>query len=114
MSIINLTTRRITRETDFSGLMELSEKDRKVVAMLLHFEEAPHQEELPSRAAAIANIADRALRGKQIRKALLSGPKYFLSTLEKALIEEHIEPVYVYSYHPLHIVRPYYHKFTKH
>lgn len=85
-----------------------------MVSKLLNFEESPHQEELPARAAAIANIADRALRGKQIRKALLSGPKYFLSTLEKALIEEHIEPVYVYSYSPLHIVRPYFHKFTHH
>ena len=112
MAVIDLTVNGVKKDYLFSDAVALSEKNQKLLNHLMTFTIAPHCEEMDIQARAIASTVDRIMRHRTVRKAVLDGPNYFICHLEKALLENDIEPMYIYRTKPLELVRPYYAKFT--
>jgi hypothetical protein len=109
MSIINLTQHLATPEQVAAGVFDLPPNLRGDLAALLTFDAIPSVEEIRSRAYDIATmaalIADRAEevdgadndRGGFALQAMIGGAPYLMASLESALRDQGIEPVYAFS-----------------
>ena len=86
--ILNLTQHHGTHE---QGVIE--PRDKREVQQLLTFNQIPTSDEMASRAALLALIA----LSHRVDSALIGGAPYFMSTLEKALCNVGIPPVYSFS-----------------
>lgn len=67
--------------------------DKKQVQELLTFVSVPSKKEMKKRAEALAAIAVAA----GADAAMIGGAPYFMSTLERALTEAEIQPLYAFS-----------------
>jgi len=93
MTVLNLTQHEVTREQLLAGVEEPPVGIKEVVRNLLTFDGVPTTEELKFRARALAGIA----RAAKVQAALVGGAPFFMATLEAALLEEGIEPIYSFS-----------------
>ena len=91
MTIINLTQHQATQEQIAQGVIECTKATE--VRSLLTFTTIPSQEEMEERAKRIAEIA----KEQSCDSAMIGGAPYFMSSLEKALREVGIKPVYAFS-----------------
>jgi len=91
--ILNLTQHRATPKQVAAGVWELPAEDKEWVRGLLTFEEPPTRSELRRRARLLALFAEAA----GAEKAMIGGAPFFMSTLEKALKEVGVQPVYAFS-----------------
>jgi hypothetical protein len=89
--ILNLTQHPATTEQVADGVIEPSNK--RAVQSALTFDEIPNANEIKARAEFLAGIAKEA----KVKKALIGGAPFFMSALERALIEAGITPVYAFS-----------------
>ena len=87
-NIINLTQHVSTAE---QGCFEPA--DKKTVQGLLTFVSAPTKVEMKARASKLAQIAVEA----NAEAAMIGGAPYFMSTLETALKEVGVKPLYAFS-----------------
>ena len=93
MVILNLTQHNATREQILAGVEEPPEGVKEVIVHLLTFDSVPSCEDLRAKARALAEIA----RAAKVQAALVGGAPFFMATLEAALLEEGIEPIYSFS-----------------
>lgn len=91
MTIINLTQHQATPE---QGCIEVGRKDH--LKELLTFVEIPSKQEMEDRAEMILFMIEETL-GEMPEKAMIGGAPFFMSTLEKALKERGVTPVYAFS-----------------
>lgn len=113
MAILNLTQHAATPEQREAGVIDLPTAEREAVIELLTFDDVPTAQELGNRAHDIALIAagcaageDRADddgtlpdgdRGGFALHALIGGAPFFMHSLEDALYQQGIHPVYAFS-----------------
>jgi len=93
MTILNLTQHVATREQVIAGVEEPPEGVKGLIGSLLTFDNVPTNEELRSRAIALAQIAKAA----RVGAALVGGAPFMMAALEAALLERGIEPLYSFS-----------------
>lgn len=86
--IINLTQHSGTPD---QGVVE--PVDKAIVSTLLTFDEPPMPREMEERAEALASIAKEA----GASKAMIGGAPFFMSTLERVLMEHGVGPLYAFS-----------------
>ena len=91
MKILNLTQHTATPEQVEAGVIEVFEKSK--VKALLTFDEKPTKDEMEDRAIRLARIC----REEGVTKAMIGGAPYFMSTLERVLKENGIQPLYAFS-----------------
>ena len=90
--ILNLTQHKPTEEQIKAGVIDPSEIKSEIQA-LLTFDEIPSKEEMEERAIRLARI----VYSEGINKAMIGGAPYFMSTLERVLKENGIQPLYAFS-----------------
>ena len=96
MNIINLTQHNATNEQIEFGVVELQNK--KEVRDLITFEKLPTKEEIDERAKKLVEICKKGTHDGQITPvAMIGGAPYFMSKLEKVLIENGVLPLYAYT-----------------
>jgi hypothetical protein len=91
MMILNLTQHAATQAQLNNGVIEPANKEQ--VQKLITFDDIPTGSEMRFRAKALAQIAKES----GASAAMIGGAPYFMSTLESALMNVHIEPVYAFS-----------------
>jgi hypothetical protein len=91
MMILNLTQHAASQAQLNNGVIEPVDKDQ--VQKLITFDTIPTCSEMRFRAKALAQIAKES----GASAAMIGGAPYFMSTLESALMNVHIEPVYAFS-----------------
>lgn len=91
--IINLTQHDASAEQIEAGVFNPLPGVQQSVKRLLTFEEIPSLEDIERRAAGLAAIA--AASGAAA--AMIGGAPYLMASLEEALMEWAIEPVYAFS-----------------
>jgi len=89
--ILNLTQHEATAEQKKAGVVEPRRKE--MVRQLLTFNKLPHRALLQERAQMLALYA----KEEQADYVLIGGAPFFMSTLERALKEEGIIPLYAFS-----------------
>lgn len=90
-TILNLTQHTATPEQIAQGVIECTKATE--VRSLITFSSIPSQEEMEVRAKRIAEIA----KEQSCDAAMIGGAPYFMSSLEKALREVGVKPVYAFS-----------------
>jgi len=93
VKILNLTQHRATYMQVAVGVLDPPAGDKEWLRGLLTFEEPPSQSELRRRARLIALFAEAT----GTEKAMIGGAPFFMSTLETALKERGIQPLYAFS-----------------
>ena len=109
-TIINLTQHPATTEQVAAGVVDLPLEQRSALASLLTFDTVPTRGEVEDRARAISLLAltwfcetdqhmpeDYGHDGAALAEAMLGGAPYLMATLERALLEHGLEPVYAFS-----------------
>ena len=91
--LYNLTQHQATEEQKAQGVVDLEPKAASEVRELLTFEDIPSKEEMGSRAKRIASLAV----DMNAEAAMIGGAPYFMSSLEVALKEAGIRPLYAFS-----------------
>lgn len=91
MKIINLTQHQTTPDQALDGVVEPENKN--AVQSALTFEVIPTGDEMSERAELLARIA----ADSGCKKAMIGGAPFFMSTLERALKEAGITPLYAFS-----------------
>ena len=91
MKILNLTQHPATTEQVEAGVIEPT--DKAAVQQVLTFDTIPSAAEMERRAYVLAYIAAQS----GCKKAMIGGAPFFMSTLEKALAQNGIHPVYAFS-----------------
>ncbi|MCD6434695.1 MAG: hypothetical protein J7L14_03710 [Candidatus Diapherotrites archaeon] len=91
VKILNLTQHEATKEQLEAGVTEPVLKE--MVKRALTFEQIPTRALLKQRARMLALYA----KEEQADYALIGGAPFFMSTLERALKEEGITPIYAFS-----------------
>lgn len=89
--ILNLTQHIPTPAQVEAGVVE--PRNKAEVQNLLTFEVLPSKEEIKARAQALARLAQAA----GAEAALIGGVQYLMSSLEQALKEVGIKPIYSFS-----------------
>jgi len=89
--IINLTQHIATPEQRKAGVFDPACK--KVIQKLLTFDELPTKDEIEQRARKLATLAYLY----NAKKAMIGGAPFLMASLEKALKERNITPVYAFS-----------------
>ena len=93
--ILNLTQHTATADQIAVGVIE---QPHPAVKPLLNFNTLPTLEEIKLRASQIAAIAaDEIALENAERKAMIAGAPFFMSSLEEALKNAGITPVYAFS-----------------
>ena len=92
MKILNLTQHKPTIEQIKLGIVDPVERKSEIQA-LLTFDEIPSKNEMEDRAIRLAKICVE----EGFDKAMIGGAPYFMSTLEKVLKENGIQPLYAFS-----------------
>lgn len=96
--ILNLTQHAASAEQVDAGVVDLAEDKRQELIKLLTFDTLPSQEEIASRAQAIADLA--ALSGEEDtppEAAMIGGAPFLMASLENALVLNGIVPLYAFS-----------------
>lgn len=93
--ILNLTQHPATPEQRAAGVIDLSDRDRALLAHALTFDECPDQATLKTRAVSIAMMA--AGHPSKACSAMIGGAPYFMEPLERALWDVGIRPLYAFS-----------------
>lgn len=91
--IINLTQHAATPEQIAAGVVELDDSKRKCVSALLTFTTPPTRSEMLDRADQIVSFAFAS----GCAQAMIGGAPFFMATLERALQNKAIAPVYAFS-----------------
>lgn len=98
--ILNLTQHQATEEQRNQGVVDLPTQDRiDTLKRLLTFDELPTKELMNKRAKQIVllvrnnGISDTFVPAK----VMIAGAPFFMSILEKALLNDGIQPVYAFS-----------------
>jgi len=91
MKIINLTQHAAAADQTAAGVVEPS--DKKAVSGLLTFDTPPTSGEMVERAHALVAIA----MAVGADAAMIGGAPFFMSTLERALREAGVRPLYAFS-----------------
>ena len=89
-NIANLTQHKASQEQIDSGVVDV---DFDELSKLLTFDAPPSKVTMVTRATKIARFAS----SNGFKAAMIGGAPYFMSTLEKALIDAGIKPVYAFS-----------------
>ncbi len=89
--IANLTQHTASEEQKKAGVFDLNEERQEKLKQLLTFEELPTKEEIQERAEKITELAE------DTGKAMIGGAPYLMASLEQALIEKGIQPLYAFS-----------------
>ena len=103
MSVINLTQHPATDEQKVAGVVDLQGKELEALKGLLTFDSIPTIQEMEDRAHDIAllvvfnDLADDEDQDPIFNKAMIGGAPFFMSTLERELINQGITPVYAFS-----------------
>ena len=92
MKILNLTQHKPTEEQIKAGVIEPTEI-KSDIQTLLTFDDIPSKEEMEERAFRLARICVE----EGLNKAMIGGAPYFMSTLEKVLKDNGIQPLYSFS-----------------
>lgn len=69
-------------------------KDKQLVRQLLTFDDLPSKEEIKARANALADLAS----SEGAKAAMIGGAPYLMTSLEEALKERGIAPLYAFSH----------------
>jgi hypothetical protein len=91
MTILNLTQHAASQAQLNNGVIEPIDKEQ--VQKLITFDTIPTGSEMRFRAKILAQIAKES----GASAAMIGGAPYFMSTLEDALMNVNIEPVYAFS-----------------
>jgi hypothetical protein len=104
MAILNLTQHQATTEQIEAGVIDLPADIIPIVRNLLTFDTIPTSDEMNARAHDIAVIAadcaaseDRGDNAGFALSAMIGGAPFFMTTLERALLNAGITPVYAFS-----------------
>jgi len=89
--MLNLTQHNST--PDQTGVVEPTSEQKVRIQELLTFEELPTAADMESRAYELARIVS----GSGEDTAMIGGAPYFMSTLERVLMEHGITPLYAFS-----------------
>ncbi len=88
--ILNLTQHTATPEQSKMGVLDLHISVKRKVKELLMFTETPEKSELQARACELVSIVKKY----DVTDVLIGGAPFFMSTLEKELINAGFRPVY--------------------
>lgn len=95
--IINLTQHVATPEQVEAGVIDLPAEQRAQLSTLLTFDSLPTGSEIELAAEQIALLCQGAAEGHGATKAMIGGAPWLMATLEAALLEKGIAPVYAFS-----------------
>jgi len=93
MKIANLTQHNSTKEQQKAGVVDLVERQDEI-KILLTFDEIPSKEEMEDRAIRLTKIVKEE---GIFDAAMIGGAPFFMSTLERILKENGIQPLYAFS-----------------
>lgn len=96
MKIWNLTQHPATPEQIAAGVVDLPPSLIPSLQRLLTFEDIPSNTEMIDRSYEIAELAAKAGAANG-DEAMIGGAPFFMSTLERTLMVEDLEPVYAFS-----------------
>ena len=91
MNIINLTQHNSTIDQQNAGVVDFDNRD--AIQSLLTFNSIPSVQDMYVRAQTLASFAIKA----GYTYAMIGGAPYFMSILEKVLLQHHITPLYSFS-----------------
>ena len=101
MRILNLTQHPATPEQVAAGVVDLTPAQRVIVGRWLTFDEVPTQGTIQTRAKLLAQAAadDSIVIGEvgPFDAAMIGGAPYLMASLEAALWDAHIIPLYAFS-----------------
>jgi hypothetical protein len=97
--ILNLTQHTATADQINQGVADLPEDKRSVLQLLLTFDSLPSSWEISERANAIAALAQQfdMDRDQGPISAMIGGAPFLMSSLEGALEEVGVQPLYAFS-----------------
>ena len=93
MKILNLTQHQATQDQIESGVVELDSATKEWLTSLLTFNALPTEEDIEYRASAIARNA----RMLGYDKAMIGSALWLMSSLEKHLKINNVQPMYAFS-----------------
>jgi len=97
MKILNMTQHAPTKEQKEAGVIEPTGEDKEVIKSYLTFNSLPNKRNIKIRAKALSDIAFKYHLENGIRKVLIGGAPYLMSSLERSLIAKGLTPVYAFS-----------------
>lgn len=103
--ILNLTQHTATDEQRKAGVIDLPDRERQMLQVLLTFEELPTSEGLFLRAAGIIDLIEGTDwhpdqpdgESPHFPNAMIGGAPFFMPVLAEALKENGIQPLYAFS-----------------
>ena len=93
MKILNLTQHQATQDQIENGVVELDLTTKEWLTSMLTFDTLPTAEDIDYRASAIARNA----RMLGYNKAMIGGALWLMSSLEKHLNINNVQPLYAFS-----------------
>lgn len=93
MRILNLTQHQATQDQIENGVIDLDVSAKEWLTSMLNFDTLPTAEDIEHRASAIA----RNTRMLGYNKAMIGGALWLMSSLEKHLKINNIQPLYAFS-----------------
>ncbi len=93
MKIVNLTQHQATQDQLENGVVELDPTAKEWLTSMLTFDKLPMVEDIEYRASAIA----RNTRMLGYDKAMIGGALWLMSSLEKHLKINNVQPLYAFS-----------------
>lgn len=93
MKILNLTQHQATQDQIENGVIDLDVSTKEWLTSMLTFDTLPTAEDIEHRASAIA----RNTRMLGYDKAMIGGALWLMSSLEKHLKMNNIQPLYAFS-----------------
>lgn len=91
--MLNLTQHVATPSQIADGVIEPTAELKAAIVKLINFTGMPTGEEIRQRAKAVAELA----AGTGATTAMIGGALWFMGSLERALVENGIEPFYSYT-----------------
>lgn len=91
--IFNLTQHEATEEQVADGVVDPDEDVKKEIKNLLTFDDIPSDAEMQERSRKLAEIT----QASGYKTAMIGGASWFMSTLEKTLVDKGISFVYAFS-----------------
>ena len=103
--ILNLTQHSATADQLAAGVVDLPADQQRELKQLLTFDTLPDVAELKDRAMKVAQLALRFFEAQGVEigsyrnkpTAMIGGAPFFMATLESALLDVVIQPVYAFS-----------------
>jgi hypothetical protein len=97
--ILNLTQHPATPDQVAAGVVEPSAEQKAEIKELLTFNSLPNRGEIERRASRLAQLARKILSERMDLQGqvMIGGAPFLMTSLEKALIEEGLRPLYAFS-----------------